>query len=64
MSFLLRNLLRQAAQKIASDPVVRDKAAKVARATAKEAGNIARNEDPSRAAGRAFKRALNRFSGN
>ena len=64
MSLLLRNMLRYAAQKIAADPVAREKAAQAARATAKEAGKIVRHDDPSRAAGRAFKRALNKFSGN
>ncbi len=61
MSILLRNLMRLAARKIAADPVVRDKAAQVAQNTANEAKKIMRDEDPSRAAGRAVGRALRKI---
>ncbi len=61
MVFLLRQILRYSAQKLANDPAVREKATKVARKAAGEAGKIARDEDPARAAGRAVRRALNKF---
>lgn len=63
MAFLLRHLARYAAQKIASDPQARDKAAKVARAVVNEAKQIAREEDRAEAAGRAVRRAFDRFQG-
>ncbi len=64
MSFLLRHIARYAAQKLASDPRVREKAAKAARVVVGEARQIARGEDRARAAGRALRRALNKLRGN
>ena len=64
MSFFLRNLGRYAAQKLASDPRTREKAAKVASAIIKEARQIAREEDRARAAGRAVRRAINKLQGD
>ncbi len=64
MAFLLRHLVQYAARKIAADPAVREKAARAARAVAGEAGKIAREEDRARAAGRAFRRALNKLQGD
>ena len=61
MSFLLRNLVRMAAQKVANDPEMRAKAAQAARSVAKEARQIAGEEDRARAAGRAVRRALDKF---
>ena len=61
MAFLMRQLARYAARKIASDPVVREKTAKAARTVAGEAGRIVRDEDPARAAGRAMRRLLNKL---
>ncbi len=61
MSFLLRHIARYAAQKIAADPRVREKAAEAARVVVGEARQIARGEDRSRAAGRAVRRAINRL---
>ncbi len=62
MSFLLRHIARYAAQKLASDPRAREKAAKVARVVVDEARHIARREDKARAAGRVLRRASGRFS--
>ncbi len=64
MSFLLRHIGRYAAQKLASDPRVREKAAKIARVVVGEAKQIARGEDRARAAGRAVRRAMNKLQGD
>ena len=63
MSFLLRNIARYAAQKLASNPQVRETAAKAARVAVDEAKEIARKEDKARAAGRAVRRAMNKLQG-
>ncbi len=63
MSFFLRNIGRYAAQKLASDPRAREKAAKVASAVVNEVSQIAREEDRARAAGRAVRRAMNKLRG-
>ncbi len=64
MSFLLRHIARYAAQKLASDPRVREKAAKAARVVVDEARQIAREDDKARAAGRALRRAMNKMRGD
>jgi hypothetical protein len=64
MSFLLRRIGRYAAQKLASDPRAREKAAKVARIVGGEARQVARGEDRARAAGRAVRRAMNKLQGD
>ncbi len=64
MSFLLRNLARYAAQKLASNPQIRKTAAKAARVVVDEAKDIARKEDKAFAAGRAVRRAMNRIQGD
>jgi hypothetical protein len=64
MSFILRRIARYAAQKIASDPRAREKAAMVARVVVGEAKQIAREDDRARAAGRAVRRALNKLQGD
>jgi hypothetical protein len=64
MSFLLRNIGRYAAQKLASDPRAREKAAKIARVVVGEARQIARGEDRALAAGRALRRAMNKLRGD
>ncbi len=64
MSFLLRHIARYAAQKITSDPRVRENAAKAARVVVGEAKQIARGQDRARAAGRARRRALNKLQGD
>ncbi len=64
MSFLLRHIARYAAQKLASDPRAREKAAKVARVVVDEARQIARGEDRARAAGRALRRVMNKMQGD
>ena len=63
MSFLLRNIARYAAQKLASDPQAREKAAQAARIVVGEARQIARGEGKARAAGRALRRAMNKLQG-
>ncbi len=63
MSFLLRHVARYAAQKLAADPRVREKAAKAARVVVDEAREIARGKDRARAAGRALRRAMNKLQG-
>ncbi len=64
MSFLLRNMARYAAQKLASNPRVRETAAKAARVAVDEAKEIAGKEDKAFAAGRAVRRALNKLQGD
>ena len=64
MTFLLRHIARYAAQKLASDPRVREKAVKAARAVVGEAKQITRGEDRARAAGRAVRRAMNKLKGD
>ncbi len=63
MSFILRNVARYAAQKLASDPRVREAAAKAARVVVDEAKQIARKEDKALNAGRAVRRAMNKLQG-
>ena len=64
MSFLLRHIARYVAQKLASDPQAREKAARVARVVVGEAKQIARREDKARAAGRALRRAMKKLQGD
>ena len=64
MSFLVRHIARYAAQKLASDPRAREKAAKAVRVVVGEARQIARGEDRARAAGRAVRRAMNKLQGD
>ncbi len=64
MSFFLCHIARYAAQKLASDPRAREKAAKGARVVVGEARQIARGEDRARAAGRALRRAMNKLQGD
>jgi hypothetical protein len=58
---ILRHVVRYAAQRLASDPTLRDKAVKAARVVAEEAREIGRDPDRPRAAGRAVRRVLNRL---
>ncbi len=64
MSILLRNIARYVAQKLASNPQAREKAARVARVVVGEARQIVRREDKARAAGRALRRAMNKLQGD
>ncbi len=64
MVFLLRNIVRYAAQKLAADPQVRETAARAARVVVDEAKQIAGRDDKARAAGRAVRRALNKLQGD
>ena len=63
MSLLLRQIARYAAQKLAANPKVREKAAEAARVAVDETRKIAREEDRARAAGRALRRAMNKVQG-
>ncbi len=64
MSFLLRHIARYAAQKIASNPQVRETAAEAARLAVDEAKQIAGRKDKAYAAGRALRRAMNKLQGD
>ncbi len=64
MSRLLRHIARYAAQKLASNPRAREKAAKAARVVVGEARQIVRGEDRARAAGRSLRRAMNKLQGD
>ena len=64
MPFLLPFLARYAAKKIAFNPRAREKAAEVARQIGSEAKQIAGEDDPARAAGRALRRAKNKIQGD
>ncbi len=63
MSFILRNVVRYATQKLASNPQVRETAAKAARVVVDEAEQIARREDKALNAGRAVRRVMNKLQG-
>ncbi len=60
---LLLGVARYAAQKLASNPQVRETAAKAARVVVDEAEQFARREDKALAAGRAVRRAMNKLQG-
>ena len=64
MSVLLRQIARYVAQKVASDPEAREKAVKVARDVVQEAKQIAKKDDRAYAAGRAFRRAVDKLQHN
>jgi len=64
MSIWLRQIARYVAQKAASDPEMREKALKAARHVGGEAKKIAREQDRAYAAGKAVRRAFNRFQSN
>ncbi len=64
MSFLLRHIARYAAQKLASNPRAREKAAKAARVVVDEARQIASEKDRARATGRALRRVMNKMQGD
>jgi len=63
MAFVLRNIARHAVKKIATDPEVRKKAAKAAKAVAKEVGEIAREKNKAYAFGWVIGRALHKLEG-
>ncbi len=64
MSALFRQLSRYVTQKIATDPRAREMATKAAQGVVKEAKQIAKENDKAYAAGRAVRRALNKFNNN
>lgn len=57
----LRTLARFAIQKVASDPKARAKAEEAARVFADEAKQVAHEKDRAYAAGKAFRRTLNKL---
>jgi len=63
MAFVLRNIARHAVKKIAADPEVREKAARAAKAVAKEATEIARGKNKAYALGWAIGRVLHKLDG-
>ena len=64
MSMLLRQIARYAAQKVASDPVAKEKAIKAAHAVADQAKQIAKEDDRAFAAGQACRRAFDKLLSN
>ncbi len=64
MSMLLRQIARYVAQKVASNPETREKLVKAARGVVEETKQIAKEDDRAYAAGRAFRRALDRLRNN
>lgn len=61
MSMLVRQFARHLIRKVASDPVAREKAARVAAGVAKEAKQIVGKKDRAYEAGKAVRRALNKL---
>ena len=61
---MLRNILRFAVRKVASDPRVRAKAKETARKIAKGAGELVREPDPARKLGRLAGRIKKRIINN
>jgi hypothetical protein len=64
MSVLLRQIARYVAQKAASNPEIREKVVKAARGVVEETKQIAKEDDHLYAAGRAFRRALDKLQSN
>jgi hypothetical protein len=64
MSVLLSKIARYVSQKAASDPEAREKVVKGARVVFEEAKQIAKENDRAYAAGRAFRRAFDKWQGN
>jgi len=61
---MLRNIIRFAVRKVASDPRVRAKAKETARKIAKGAGELAREPEPARKLGRLVGRIKKRIINN
>ena len=61
---MLRNIIRFAVRKVASDPRVRAKAKETARKIAKGAGELVREPDPARKLGRLVGRIKKRIINN
>ena len=64
MSPLLGQLARYVAQKAASDPAVREKAAKAARGAVDEAKKIAREKNKAYASGKSIGQAFGKLLNN
>ena len=58
MSLALKTFAKFAIQKLTSDPETRRKAVETAQTVAEEAGNIVKEKDKARAAGKAFSRVM------
>jgi hypothetical protein len=63
MSVFLRQIARFVTKKGASDPETREKVVKAARGVVEEAKRIAKEDDRAYAAGRAFRRTLEKLQG-
>ncbi len=61
MSIFLRQIARYVAKKAASDPQAREKMVKTARLAVDEVRQVAREKDKAYAAGKAFRRAFEKF---
>ncbi|MDE0799472.1 MAG: hypothetical protein OSB02_01890 [Rhodospirillaceae bacterium] len=59
---LLRQFAQHLIKKVASDPVARERATKVAASFVEEAKHIANKDDRAYAAGKAVRRALNKLN--
>lgn len=64
MSPLISKFARYMVQKAASDPEAREKMTRVAKRVAREAGEVARQDDRAYAAGKAFRRILGEVRGD
>lgn len=64
MSILLRQIARYVAQKVASDPEIREKAMTAASDLAEQAKQIVKEDDRAYAAGRAFRQAFDKVRNN
>ena len=58
---IFRQLVYYVAQKAAADPEAREKAAKLARGVAEKTRQIAKEDDPAYAAGRAVRQAYDKL---
>ena len=64
MAFFLSKVARLVAQRVASDPVAREKVIEGARVVMSEAKQISREDDRAYAAGRAVRRAFDKLQGS
>jgi hypothetical protein len=64
MSILLRQLARYVVQKAASDPEVKEKMVKAARGVVAEIKQVAKEDNPAHAAGKAFRRTYEKLRSN
>ncbi len=62
MALFTRHLIQSVITKIASDPALREKATDVARDLVEEGKQVSQEKDRAYAAGKAFKRLLNKHT--